>query len=241
MPLITPPPSLLQNASLFLDFDGTLVNLADAPDAIQVEAGLRDLLARLGDRLQGRLVLVSGRASADVLAWIHPLEVPVAGSHGLERGGDPAHHAPALAEAKRHLGELRTRFEGVLIEEKPMGVAVHFRQVPEAEEACRAAAEHAAAVTGLQVQPGKMVFELKPGSGDKGTALREIMAEPLHAGTRPIFVGDDLTDEHGFAMARELGGAGVLVGEERPTAAEFRLPDVSAVHRWLGQAAEVLS
>jgi len=242
MPLITPPPpTLLHGASLFLDFDGTLVRIADRPGDIRVEHRLLALLEELGSKLDGRLTVVSGRASADVLAWLHPLRLAVAGSHGLERPGMPMSRPPAFDEGLQHLRQVEARHPGVLVEEKPTGAALHFRQAPEAEDECRTAAEHAAALAGLQVQPGKMVFELKPASGDKGTAVRDIMNEPHHAGRRPIFIGDDLTDEHGFAMARGLGGAGILVGEERTTAAIYRLADVPAVHDWLEGATETLS
>lgn len=237
---IKPPTTLLRDASLFLDFDGTLVRIADRPDGIRVEPRLLKLLEELSRKLDGRLTLVSGRSSADVLTWLHPLRLTVAGSHGLERNGAPVDRAPALDECLRHLRSFEARHHGVLLEEKPMGVALHYRQAPEIEEECRSAAEQAAAISGLQVQPGKMVFELKPASGNKGTAVRDLMAEPQHTGTRPVFIGDDLTDEHGFAVVRELGGAGILVGEERDTAATYRLPDVDAVHDWLEQAAEVL-
>jgi trehalose 6-phosphate phosphatase len=121
-----------------------------------------------------------------------------------------------------------------------MGAALHFREAPEAEQACRAAATHVAASTGMQVQPGKMVFEIKPAGGNKGTAIRSLMEDPRNAGCRPVFIGDDLTDEHGFAVVRDLGGAGVLVGEERATAATYRLQDVPRVHRWLNEACEDL-
>jgi trehalose 6-phosphate phosphatase len=93
----------------------------------------------------------------------------------------------------------------------------------------------------MQVQPGKMVFEIKPADGDKGTAIAALMREPANDGRRPIFIGDDLTDEHGFVVVRDLGGAGILVGEERTTAATHRLRDVGHVHRWLTEACEECS
>ncbi|WP_300973079.1 trehalose-phosphatase [Sphingomonas sp. LHG3406-1] len=240
MLLRPPPPDLMLGASLFLDFDGTLVEIAEAPDAIRVGEGVRQLLADLSDRLGGRLVLVSGRSSADVRTWLAPLALPVVGSHGLELPGRSVSPPDELETGILQLQRLEQRFAGVLVERKPMGAALHYRQAPNAGEACRLAAEQVAAVTGLKVQPGKMVYELKPAEADKGTAIRILMAEPLHADTRPVFIGDDLTDEHGFAVARELGGAGVLVGEERPTAATYRLPGVAAVHQWLNDALERL-
>ncbi|GLR47078.1 trehalose-phosphatase [Sphingomonas astaxanthinifaciens] len=239
--LLEPPPThLLEGASLFLDFDGTLVAIADRPDAILVDAGLPALLRQLVERLEGRVVLVSGRAASDVRAWLGPLDITVAGSHGLERPGAPAPTATAT-QAFQPLRDLTQRVAGLLLEEKPLGAALHYRQAPEAEELCRAAVTAVAAASGLAVQPGKMVFELKPAGGDKGSAVTAIMAEPPFRGTRPFFIGDDLTDEHGFAAAAALGGAGILVGEPRTTAATFALADVPAVHTWLAQAAEALA
>jgi trehalose 6-phosphate phosphatase len=241
MLLPTPPPTLLRDAALFLDFDGTLVRIAERPDSIRVEPHLLPLLERLKGKLQGRLTLISGRASADVRRWIAPMQVTVVGSHGLERGSVTVPRSAALDAGILHLRAVQDRHQGVIVEEKPMGAALHFREAPDAEEACRTAATQVAASTGMQVQPGKMVFEIKPAQGDKGTAIAALMNEPTNTGYRPVFIGDDLTDEHGFAVVRELGGAGILVGEERDTAATHRLQDVPDVHRWLDQACEALS
>ncbi|NJC04652.1 trehalose 6-phosphate phosphatase [Sphingomonas kaistensis] len=241
MPLPTPPPTLLRDAALFLDFDGTLVPIADRPDAITIAPGLLPLLERLQAALAGRLTLVSGRAAADVRRWIAPLEVAVAGSHGLELGTKTAPRSAALEEGLRHLRGLQAEHAGVLLEEKPLGAALHYREAPGAEDACRAAVTRVALSTGMEVQPGKMVFEIKPADGDKGTAIQTLMQRPDHAGHRPVFIGDDLTDEHGFAVVRDLGGSGILVGEERDTAATHRLRDVAEVHRWLNDACEEMS
>jgi trehalose 6-phosphate phosphatase len=244
--LAEPPATLLSDASLFLDFDGTLVELAPSPDSIEVGGGLTSLLERLGARLHGRLAILTGRSVRDVRSYLHPAGLAVAGSHGLEHaelGQDPgAVERPAsLNGVIEQLRLLQAAHPGVLVEEKPLGVALHFRQAPHAEDLCRTAAEQAAAQTGLEVQPGKLVFELKPGGADKGRALYRFMQQPPFAGTRPIFLGDDLTDEHGFSAAHALGGAGVLVGDERPTEALYRLPDVGSVMRWLNEAAEALA
>lgn len=241
MPLPTPPQTLLRDAALFLDFDGTLVPIADRPDTIRVDADLPSLLERLQDRLDGRLTLISGRASADVRRWLSPLQIAIVGSHGLERDGIAVHRSAMLEEGFRYLRSVQAQHLGVLLEEKPLGAALHYREAPDAEGACRAAADHVAASTGMHVQPGKMVFEIKPADGDKGSAIRSLMKEKGNAGYRPVFIGDDLTDEHGFLVVRELGGCGILVGEERDTAATYRLPDVAGVHRWLNQASELLS
>lgn len=241
MPLPTPPRTLLRDATLFLDFDGTLVAIADRPDGIRVDPALLPLLERLQDKLKGRLTLISGRASADVRHWLEPLQITVVGSHGLERSGTVVARPAALEEGILHLRSVEVQHQGVIVEEKPMGAAIHFREAPAAQDACRAAADHVARSTGMQVQPGKMVFEIKPADGDKGTAITSLMKEPANAGHRPIFIGDDLTDEHGFAAVAGLGGVGILVGEERRTAATHRLQDVAHVHRWLSEACEELS
>lgn len=240
-----PPLCILKGASLFLDFDGTLVDLAPTPESIEVDESLPSLLERLGERLKGRLAIVTGRAVKDVRSYLHPVGLAVAGSHGLEHADhdcDPedVDRLQALDGVLDQLRQLQVALPGVLVEEKPYGVAVHFRQAPHAEDACRIAAQHAAKASGMVVQPGKLVFELKPAGADKGRALYRFMELPPFANTRPIFLGDDLTDEHGFKAARELGGAGVLVGDLRPTAAIYRLPGVSAVKRWLDDAAAEL-
>lgn len=242
--LSEPPVELLRGASLFLDFDGTLVDLALAPDAIEVAPETRELLARLDRCLEGRVAILTGRSLDDLTAHLHPVGINAAGSHGLERRGVAGvvqARPQGLDDAIEALRQLQTDFAGVLIEEKPLGVAVHYRAAPGAEDACRVAATAAAERAGMALQPGKMVFELKPAGGHKGSALRQFMAEAPFRSTRPVFIGDDLTDEHGFEAARALSGAGVLVGEARATAASYRLPGVRSVHRWLAAACEALA
>lgn len=232
-----PPLDLLDGASLFLDFDGTLVAIQATPDAVAVDPPLIDLLARLHARLDGRLVLLSGRSLADLGALLAGWDGLAAGSHGLEASDEPA-LAPrrdvALLLADE-LRALRALHPGVLIEEKSHGLALHYRQEPAAEETCRRLGDLAAARTGWTVQPGKMVVELRPAGADKGTALRRFMDRPAFAGTRPVMIGDDLTDETAFAAAQALGGSGVLVGT-RDTAARHALADVAAVRAWLAEA-----
>lgn len=240
MPLPAPPPTLLKESVLFLDLDGTLVPIADRPDAIAVAPSLLPLLERLRVKLEGRVVLVSGRATADVRQWLHPSEIRVVGSHGLERDGFQPQRPAALDDCMPTLHEVQAQHAGVIVEEKPFGAAIHFREAPEAETACRAAAVHVAATADMRVLPGKMVFEIKPADGNKGTAIVAMMKEPALAERRPLFIGDDLTDEYGFAAVRDLGGAGILVGKERDTAATYRLEDVDHVHRWLAEASEEL-
>ena len=242
MTLQHPPLSLLDGAALFLDFDGTLVELAETPDAIQVAPTLGALLRRLGKRLDGRLALVSGRAIADLERYLECSGLAVSGSHGLElRLRDGSRIALGaryeLTEARECVARLAEETPGLLVESKPFGVALHFRQAPQEEERVTQLLAQLADRTGLSLQRGKMVVELRPPGADKGDAVRAFMAEPDFAGARPLFVGDDLTDEDAFRVAGELGGGGILVGPERETAAKWRLADVAAVSAWLSEGA----
>jgi trehalose 6-phosphate phosphatase len=241
-PLRAPPPSLLDGAALFLDFDGTLVELADAPDAIEVPGDLHPLLDRLTRRLAGRLAIVSGRAIDDLDRHVGFPGIVLSGSHGLEmrlagRVSAAVAAPPGLEAARGEIARFAAAGPGLLVEEKPASIAVHFRQAPEREASVAEFMAGLARRTGLALQSGKMVVEIRPAGADKGDALRALMTEPPFAGARPVFVGDDLTDEHAFAAAAEMGGAGILVGPDRPSTALWRLADVAAVARWLRGAA----
>lgn len=236
-----PPVDLLQGASLFLDFDGTLVELQDRPDAVEVSERLRALVARLVDRMEGRFALVSGRDASFLRERFAMPTLGVAGSHGLEihlpDGRTLAPERPAVLDAI--VAELRAfagNRPGVLVEDKSLGSVLHYRQAPDAEQASHALARALAERHGLHVQTGKMMVEVRPNGADKGTAVRAIMAEPAMAGTRPVFIGDDDTDEAAFVAAQALDGAGILVGAERATAARWRLGGVAQTLAWLDAA-----
>jgi len=234
-----PPASLLDgNASLFLDFDGTLVAIAETPEAVVVDARLREVLAALRTRLNGRVALISGRSAEELARLLDSPALDIVGSHGMEfRHADgrrtiadrPAGLTAALERIRRHAEGHR----GLLVEEKPLGVALHYRQAPDEAQNCEALARTLAAEHGLHFQPGKMMVEVRAAGGDKGAAVRALMAEPGMASTRPLFMGDDLTDEPGFVAADELGGAGILIGPSRHSAARYRLDDVTALLDWL--------
>ena len=236
-PELSPPPTLAPDAALFLDFDGTLVELAATPDGIHVPDTLPPLLARLSERLHGRIAVVSGRGARDVAGHLGNPHLVVAGSHGLETrwpdGRIDAPPAPATDALVAAMDTFATTRPGVLVERKPFGAALHWRQAAEHGAEAERLAASLAQEHGLKLQPGKMVAELRPAGTDKGGAVRALMARPEMAGATPIFLGDDVTDEAGFRVAAELGGAGVLVGEPRATEARYRLPDVAAVHAWL--------
>jgi trehalose 6-phosphate phosphatase len=241
-----PPVDLLRGGSLFLDFDGTLVEIVERPDAVAVDSRLAKLMSRLADRLQGRLAVVSGRPRAEIEHLFQGDGFAVGGSHGLElRWPDGRLVAPdkpsGLAEIVAQLRDLAGIHPGTLVEEKPFGVALHYRGAPEAGADCHLLAERLAAESGLALQKGKMVIELRLAGADKGAALLAFMAEPPMRGTRPIFLGDDLTDEAAFRAAAALGGHGILVGPTHGSAAHYHLPDVEAVRAWLEDAAEALT
>ncbi|BAV63844.1 trehalose-phosphatase [Sphingobium cloacae] len=239
-PQLPPPPqALLNGASLFLDFDGTLTPIADTPDGVTVDRDLLDLLIRLRDQLDGRLAIVSGRSVA-TLRDLGLSAFLLAGTHGLEfaRPGCPveAPERPASidrAEAAFHA--FADGKPGLLVERKSISVGLHFRGAPQWGEEAGDLAADLAARHALQLQPGKMLFELRPGGADKGSAVHALMSRgPMQDGT-PLFIGDDVTDEEGFAAAADLGGNGILVGTPRETRAGFSLEQVAAVRHYLRQ------
>lgn len=238
-----PPASLLDHASLFLDFDGTLIELAERPDAVKVDSKLQTLVTRLHERHQGRLAVISGRSIAQLDELLGPVarKIALSGSHGCEHRWSGISAQPvAPPELKSVAARMRAFAEshpGTLVEEKSFGVALHFRLAPSAEAAAGALAEALSREFGLFAQYGKMVVELRPAGGDKGVAVERLMRRTDLQGTRPLFLGDDLTDEPGFRAASAHGGAGILVGPPRVTFASYRLSDPDAVRRWLDSAA----
>lgn len=242
--MLPPPPApIAAGHCILLDFDGTLVELVDRPDAVIVDDGLVALLRRLAGTFAGRLALVSGRSVAQIehfLGLAVP-EIAVVGSHGAELrvSGErltPARPA-ALDEAERVFSAAFAGQKGVVIEVKSLGVAVHYRMAPEQAATARRLAEDFVGQEGLVLQTGKMMVELRAGGHDKGSGITSLLSQPAFEGCKPVFVGDDVTDEAGFAAVARLNGVGVLVGPARETAATYRLDDVAAVRNWLGTAA----
>lgn len=229
-------------AALFLDLDGVLAPLAPTPDAVVPEPRRTETVARVTQALGGRVAVVSGRTLAEIDRIIGGAARAASGVHGLERrradGGltarDPSPFVGAALAAFTAFADDRP---GVIVEDKGLSAGLHFRQAPDHAEAALALASVLADETGLALQPGSMVLELKTPGADKGTAVAAFMTETPFAGATPVMVGDDLTDEAGFLAAEALGGFGVLVGPERPTAARYRLKDVEAVLDWLGALA----
>ncbi len=236
MPEAGPPDSetALPPIAIFTDFDGTLVDLAPTPDAIKVPDELAEELQQSAEHLKGAFAVLSGRAIADLDQYIRPMSVALSGSHGAERrgtDGSEAHfevdRSAEVQELAAGLQELVEAHPALLLETKPAAVALHYRQAPELEEACTQAMQ--AAITRAPqfvLLKGKMVVEARPQEFNKGAALRAFLQEAPFKGRVPIFIGDDVTDEDGFAAAQDLGGIGIKVGEGE-THAHMRTPDTT--------------
>lgn len=240
---LEPPPVRFDRLALFLDLDGVLAPMAPTPDAVIAEPRRTDLLRRLDLALEGRVAIVSGRTLKEIDRISGAASPSASGVHGLERrrrDGSIERGAPGVGvrAAVAAFNAFADHTPGVIVEDKGVSAGLHFRQAPGAATAAAALVDQLAAETGLSLQPGDMVLELKTPGADKGTAVAAFMAEAPFKGATPVMLGDDLTDEYGFAAAARLGGFGVLVGPDRPTAATHRLSDVEAVLDWLDTVAE---
>lgn len=237
----TPPRLNLQQCCLFLDFDGTLVEIADRPDAVIVDDALNALLKRLQAMLEHRMAIVSGRSITQLEGFLgtKTTDLALVGSHGAEiRVGTQSVITPrrpgALEGAEEFFKQAFADQPNVVIEVKSFGVAIHYRLDPNMEGTAIKMAADFAQEYGLELQHGKMMVELRTFGHDKGTAINALMADAPFAGYLPVFIGDDVTDEPGFKACAANGGFGILVGPPRDTAAQYRLENVAAVHQWLG-------
>ena len=233
-------PAFAPGWAFFLDVDGTLLDLAERPDAVTVSPSLIGLLAGLAAACAGALALISGRAARDLDRMFAPLRLAVAGQHGVERrDATGTLHRHAFPHLQLQAAALRLRafvadHPGLLLEEKGSSLAVHYRRAPRLAEAARIAVDQEAREldADFDVMAGKFVYELKPGGRDKGLVIEEFLAEPPFAGALPVFLGDDATDEFGFETVNRLGGHSIKVGPGA-SAARWRLPDAAAVRLWL--------
>jgi trehalose 6-phosphate phosphatase len=235
---LPPPPQCLPRPALFLDLDGVLAPIAPSPDDVGPDARRTRVLRDLAERLDGRVAIVSGRTVAEVDRIVDAAVIPASGVHGLERRradgtSDHAGPSPQVRIAVQAFHAFARERPGILVEDKGVAAGLHYRGAPDQAEAAGRLARDLAVQTGLTLQPGKMVLELKTPGSDKGSAVRAFMSEPPFAGAMPVMLGDDLTDEFGFAACEAFGGFGVLVGPTRDTAARFGLADVEAVLTWL--------
>jgi trehalose 6-phosphate phosphatase len=221
--------------ALFLDFDGTLVELAPRPQDVVVAPGLGVTLETLRDRFGGALALVSGRPIATLDEFLAPHRFDAAGLHGVEMRRSGVFAARAT-DHEPELRELVDRFRafveprpGLLLEDKGRSVALHWRLAPDLES--EVVEEAAAALESLgsrwRLQAGKSVLEILPAFASKAGAGHEFLESEPYRGRRPVFVGDDVTDEHGFEAVLERGGLAIRIGEG-PTVAPLRLPSPAA-------------
>ena len=243
LPEVSVVPDLRQCAIL-LDIDGTILDLAPSPQQVWVPTGLRQTLARLDELTGGALALVSGRSLGDIDLIFSPLELAAIGGHGAElrpvAGAEATRCAPQLGSAlKRRLAAVSEFGPGILAEDKGYSLALHYRLAPEKADAVRAAVEQICADSPpgtVEILPGKLVVEVKPAGVNKATAVSELMRCGPFAGRRPIFIGDDITDEPVFGVIAQLGGLGFSVGYLAPGAnGHFDKPE--SVRTWLARIA----
>ncbi|MFD1744717.1 trehalose-phosphatase [Rhizobium helianthi] len=233
------------NWALFLDIDGTLIDLAETPDGVSTPPGLVENLDRLSQRLGGALALVTGRNLPFADQLFAPLSLPIAGLHGAERRRtdgtlDLVEEDDAFQTLKRSLTRVTVDWEGVIIEDKGAAVAAHFRQAPQWEQSLEAVMASAleAAGPGYTLQRGKMVIEIRPSRASKGAAVRAFLEEAPFAGRKPITIGDDLTDEAMFKVANDLGGMSIRVGEADQTEAQAIISSAVHLRQILAQLAQ---
>jgi len=232
---------------LFLDVDGTLLELADHPGAVSVDPELTSLLAGLRAAAGGAVALISGRTISDLDRLFNDPTLLIAGIHGCERrDANGALHVAAvaveqLAPVRAGLQRLAARHPGVLIEDKGAGLALHFLRARELEHELRAEVSLLAAplVPHFALLDGHAVIEVKPAAHSKDSAVTAFMEEAPFRGRQPIFIGDDQTDYGGFAAVRRFDGLAVAVGPR--VKAEWWLSGPVAVRQWLGQLASVVN
>ena len=235
-------PESCDNWALFLDVDGTLIEIEDSPDDVTIDPKMRETLAALDDRFDRAVALVSGRPLETLDHLFAPLRLTAAGLHGLERRnavGDifrPDSTVHELERVREAVHDFARRDPKLLVEDKGLTVALHFRRVPEmAVEATRFASElldeHGERFI---LQRGKMVLEFRPHGPHKGDVVEDFMAGPPFTGRLPVFIGDDVTDEDGFAVVNRMGGHSIRVGDVEHTSARWCIASVAELRDWLG-------
>jgi trehalose 6-phosphate phosphatase len=224
---------------LFLDIDGTLLDIAPTPDAVIVDGALLSLLRRLERACGGAIALITGRPIAAVDALFAPLQLPVAGVHGFERRNAEGHYfrpgfvGAGLSYLRSEVTALAQSMHGVLLEDKGCAFAVHYRQAPNLEETIRLRLARlvSAALPAFELLDGDHVVEIKPVEHDKATAIEAFMQEEPFSGRNPVFIGDDTTDLDGFAAVKRFNGLAIAVGSRIP--GERRLAGPRDVRAWL--------
>ncbi|MCK0168392.1 trehalose-phosphatase [Jannaschia sp. S6380] len=229
-----------EEAALLLDFDGTLVDIADRPNGIVVTSETRKILAQALERLDGRVAIVSGRSVAELERFLPDFAGPLIGTHGSEMRADGEHRqlvdfdratVSRLIRLADDFAALRPEF---LVEHKPSGVVLHYRQAEEhAALAMRFMESLAMAADGFRIQPALMAYEIKPEGVGKDVALERLLSTGAFAGKTPVYAGDDLTDEPALELAQDRGGVAIKVGPAE-TVACHRLEHPADLIRFLG-------
>jgi trehalose 6-phosphate phosphatase len=236
-----------QRCSLFLDMDGTLLDMAPTPESVRVPNGLADLLRSLSDGLGGALAIITGRQIADADRLLGPLQFAAAGVHGAEMRLTPSgpielRSAELPVDLVAQLVALEGKMPGIRAEAKGPGFAMHYRVVPHVAAALevelnRLLADYASKVV---LSRGRKIFEIVPIGNSKGTALIAFNGSPAFHGRKPVMIGDDVGDEPAFAAAVRLGGAALRVAGEHFSRDAANLDGPAAVHRLLMRVAERL-
>ena len=225
-----------RDAAVFLDIDGTLLGFKDRPEDVVADSGLLDLLERLREATGGALALNSGRRLTDIDRIVAPLVLTAAGTHGAELrlpdGGMRAVAANTLDAVREPLRGFVEAHPGAMLEDKGAAIGLHYRLAPTMGELIVGFLDELLPPHGLEVQHGKLVADVKSPTSDKGRAITALMGHPPFAGRTPLFIGDDLTDEKGFAVVNAVGGVSVKVGEGQSCAGE-RLAGLEAVRAYL--------
>lgn len=231
------------SVAIFLDFDGTLADIAEDPAAVAVPRQTIDALARLEKLTGGAVAIVTGRPIAEIDHFLAPLNLPIAGVHGLERRGADGSLSSvptdeeALESVAGSLEEYRHDNEGIFLERKQGSIALHYRKRPELEAASRTAVHDAVdGNTGLHILNGKMVIEVKAGKATKADALKAFLSEEPFQGRIPLFAGDDVTDEDAFVAIRDDRGISIKIGDGK-TAAAYRADSTESFRSWLDSLA----
>lgn len=228
--------------ALFLDLDGTLLEFALDPADVAVPDRLHAILGKLPAATGGAIAFVSGRTLADIDRLLGAGRFPLAAVHGLERRDANGRLRSAIGD-RSEFERMQAAIEAIAadypdasLEHKGVTLAVHYRRCPGIEHELVERVEEALVGVGsqLKLMRGKMVLEIKPAEGDKGTAIAAFMEEAPFAGRTPVFIGDDVTDEDGFRAVNELGGISVKVNSGSSDA-RFRLPGTQAVIDWLDE------
>lgn len=239
-----PDPSRPEHFAFFFDFDGTLADIAERPEDVEVTDATREALTALRGSLEGAVAIITGRDISAIDRFLTPVRLPIAGVHGLTRRDatgqmhHPEYDGEALKVIESKLKRLVAQETGLLLEAKQGALALHYRLRPELEGVCLEAMEHAVNGTpSITVRRGKMVIEAVGHAGNKGEAIESFLSEKPFAGRVPVFAGDDLTDEDGFASVNRLQGISIKVGQG-DTQAHYRVQDREELLSWLNAIIE---